>query len=192
PLARLDKPRLLERVRRIQALGTTPIAHSLRQVARDFGGAAGEKIVILVTDGKEECGGSPAAAVAELVGQGLKVRVDVVGLALEDAATKREMRRVAELTAGRFFDAGDGAALRDAIEQALAVPYEVFNAAGAKVAGGLVGRDAVAVPEGTYSVVVNAPGQSVTVRDVQVAPSRSTTIQLQRDGDRIQAAVQGP
>ena len=72
PFAKLDKPRLLERVRAIQALGTTPIAYSLQQVARDFGAAPGEKMVILVTDGKEECGGNPSAVVSELLAKGFK------------------------------------------------------------------------------------------------------------------------
>ena len=60
PFAKIDKRRLLERIRAIRALGTTPIAYSLRQVAKDFRGVPGEKMVLLVTDGKEECGGSPS------------------------------------------------------------------------------------------------------------------------------------
>jgi hypothetical protein len=44
PFAKIDKARLRDRVRGIRALGTTPIAYSLQQVARDFGAARGEKI----------------------------------------------------------------------------------------------------------------------------------------------------
>ena len=76
PFGKIDKARLRDRVRRIQALGTTPIAYSLQQVGRDFGTARGEKMVILVTDAKEECGGSLSAAVSELLakelGEGVK------------------------------------------------------------------------------------------------------------------------
>lgn len=55
---------MLTRVRAIAALGTTPIAYSLREVVSDFGSAQGEKLTILVTDGKEDCGGDACAVVS--------------------------------------------------------------------------------------------------------------------------------
>ncbi|MDR7489598.1 MAG: VWA domain-containing protein, partial [Armatimonadota bacterium] len=79
PIAPLDRTAMLAAIRRVQALGTTPIAYSLRQVARDFGTRSGERLVILVTDGQEECGGSPAAVVSELLAAGVKVRLNIVG-----------------------------------------------------------------------------------------------------------------
>jgi len=193
PLAKIDKRRLLERVRTIRALGTTPIAYSLRQVAQDLGGAAGEKVVILVTDGKEECGGSPSTAVSELLAKGLKVQVNVVGFALPDEATKWEVQRIAELSGGRFFDATDARALRGAIEQALAAPYDVLDVAETKVVGsGRVDQEPIGLPEGNYTVVVHAPGRSIRVPNVRVAQDKSTTIQLAKKGQEIEAVVLGP
>jgi len=136
PFAKLDKPRLLGRVRAIQALGTTPIAYSLQQVERDFGTARGEKKIILVTDGKEECKGNPSAVVVELLAKGFQMRLDVVGFALADEATKREMEQITALTGGHFFDAKDAKALPGAIARALAAPYDVLDAAGHRVTGG--------------------------------------------------------
>jgi hypothetical protein len=191
PLAAIDKARLLQRVRQVQALGTTPIAFSLQQVARDFGNVPGEKKVVLVTDGREECGGDPSAAVQALRAKGLNVRVDVVGLALADDAAKREMTRVAELTGGRFFDAKDAETLRRSMEQSLAVSYDVFDASGTKVGGGLTGQGTTSVPEGTYTVVVNAAGKAVTIQNVRITSSRSTTVELVREGQEIRARVVG-
>lgn len=189
PLAQIDKRRFIERIRTLKALGTTPIAYSLSQVAADIGGIPGEKMVILVTDGKEECGGSPMLAVSGLIEKGLKVQLNIVGFALEEEAAKSEMRRVAELTGGRFFDAGDAAALRDSIEQALAVPYDVLNSAGRKVAGGLVGKGAVPVPEGTYTVVVNVTGKPMTIGEVRIVSNKTTTIEMEQHEQQINARV---
>jgi hypothetical protein len=192
PLAKIDKSRFIERIRGLKALGTTPIAYSLSQVATDIGGIPGEKMVILVTDGKEECGGSPSRAVSGLIGKGLNVQVNIVGFALEEEAAKSEMRRVAELSGGRFFDAGNAAALRDSIEQALAVPYDVLNSAGRKVAGGRVGRGGIQVPEGTYTVVVNITGNPVTIRGVRIVPNKPTTVELEQQGQQISTRVRTP
>ncbi|MDZ4339463.1 MAG: VWA domain-containing protein [candidate division NC10 bacterium] len=193
PFAKIDKPRLLQRVRMIRALGTTPIAYSLGQVARDFGGASGEKMVILITDGKEECGGSPPAAVSDLLAKGLKVQVNIVGLALADEATKWEVQRVAELSGGRFFDAPDATALRGAIEQALAAPYDVLEAEGKRiVGGGRVGQGAITLREGTYTVVVHVPGDPIKITNVRVVQNKSTTVELEKQGEKIGIRIVGP
>ena len=192
PFAKLDKPRLLDRVRAIQALGTTPIAYSLQQVERDFGTARGEKIVILVTDGKEECKGNPSAVVSELLAKGFQMRLNVVGFALGDEATKREMQQIAELTGGHFFDAKDAKALRGAIEQALAVPYDVLDAAGSRVASGLTGQEPIAVPEGVYTLVVRAAGTPITLADVRVAHDQFTRVELKKEGQEVGTRVLGP
>lgn len=193
PFAKIDKRRLLERIRAIRALGTTPIAYSLRQVAKDFGGAPGEKMVVLVTDGKEECGGSPSAAVSGLLAQGLNVRVNIVGFALADEATKWEVQRVAELSGGRFFDATDAKALRGAIEQALAVPYDVLDAQGTRVVGsGRVGQGAIQLPEGTYTLAVQLPGSPLSIQNVPISQNKSTTVELDKQGQEIRSRVLGP
>src|SRR5437660_4227212 len=127
PFSKVDKPRLLQRIRLIHALGTTPIAYTLSQVAIDFGNVPGEKMIVLVSDGIEECRGNPSAAVSELLAKGLEVRVNVVGFAFADNASKMEMQRIAELSRGRFFDAKDVRELRDAIQGALAVPFDVLD-----------------------------------------------------------------
>ena len=192
PLAKLDKPRLLGRVRAIQALGTTPIAYSLQQVERDFATARGEKMIILVTDGKEECKGNPSAVVAELLAKGFQMRLNVVGFALGDEATKREMEQIAALTGGHFFDAKDAKALPGAIARALAVPYDLLDAAGQRVASGLTGQEPIAVPEGIYTLVVRAAGPNITVADVPVAHDQFTRVELKKEGQEVGTRVLSP
>jgi Mg-chelatase subunit ChlD len=187
PFAKLDKPQLLASIRSVQALGTTPIAYSLQQVAKDMG-TAGEKMIVLVTDGKEECGGDPAAAVKQLASGGVKLKLNIVGFALADASLKAELQKLAQLTAGQFVDARDATSLRSAIEQSFALPYEVFDAAGTKVGEGTAGQAAVQLPEGTYRVRVKAE-QPIDVANVRITAQQATTIELKKEGREVAVQV---
>jgi hypothetical protein len=191
PFGQINKVAMISRVRALKALGTTPIAYTLRQVAKDFGSTPGEKLVILVTDGKEECGGSPSAVVSEMVAKGIKVRLNIVGFALAEAVVRAEMERVAKITGGKFYDAQNAKALRTAIQQSLAIPYEVRDAAGVRVAGGLTG-EAVQVPEGIYTVTVRAAGQPIVVPQVRVRYQGFTKVALRKEGQQIGVKVVGP
>jgi hypothetical protein len=75
----------------------TPLGAALEQVARDLAGHEGPKIVVLVTDGEETCDGDPAAAIQSLIDQGIDVRVNIVGFALEDETLKETFREWARL-----------------------------------------------------------------------------------------------
>lgn len=192
PFAKIDKPRLIDRVRLIRALGTTPIAYSLSQVADDFGNFPGEKMVVLVSDGIEECRGSPSAAVSELLAKGLELRVNVVGFAFADTASKMEMQRVAELSRGRFFDAKNARGLRDAIQGALAVPFDVLDTSDVSLGAGLLGQPAISVPEGTYKILLHLPDAAMTVPDVHIARDKTTTVEIGRVQGKIRTRVSGP
>ncbi len=191
PFAKLDKPRLIARIRGIQALGTTPIAFSLQQIARDVGQAPGEKMIVLVTDGKEECGGDPTAAVKALVSQGVKVRLNVVGFALADAALKQDLRRLAELTAGQFVDAQDASSLRSAIERSLALPYDVLDATGTKIATGISSQHPTELPEGVFTVRVGAE-KPIEVTGVRIAAKQTTAVELKKEGREVGVNVVQP
>jgi Mg-chelatase subunit ChlD len=190
PFARLNRQALLSRIQAVRALGTTPIAYSLQQVARDVGQTPGEKMIVLVTDGKEECRGDPAAAVSALSSQGIKMKLNVVGFALADAALKAELRRLAEQTKGQFVEAKDAQSLRAAIERSLAVPYEVLDATDTKVAEGVTGQAVTELPEGVYTVRVRAD-KPIDVANVGIAAQQTTTIELKKEGREVGVHVVG-
>jgi Ca-activated chloride channel family protein len=193
PFSKVDKPRLLERVRLLHALGTTPIAYSLSQVAGDFGNVPGDKMIVLVTDGIEECRGSPSAAVSELLAKGLEVRVNVVGFAFADDASKAEMRRVAELSRGRFFDARNARGLQDAIDGALSVPFDVRDSSDVSVGRGLINQAAIAVPQGTYKVLIHLPGAPLSIPEIHIVEGKATTVELHKgDNNKVETRVSGP
>jgi Mg-chelatase subunit ChlD len=68
PFGKLNRPRLLAQINAVKALGTTPIAYSIQAAAADFSKRPGQKMLIVVTDGQEECGGDPEAAAATRAG----------------------------------------------------------------------------------------------------------------------------
>ena len=65
----------------------TPLAAAIERVADDLAGVTGPRIVVVVSDGRESCGGDPEAAVRALRDQGFDVTVNVVGLGLEQGGS---------------------------------------------------------------------------------------------------------
>jgi len=68
--------------------GITPIEHSLTEAANDFNDASSNNIVIIITDGIEECGGDPCAARQKLMAKGIVFRPFVIGIGLSSINIK--------------------------------------------------------------------------------------------------------
>lgn len=75
---------IINRIKEIKPIGTTPITYSLLQAAKDFPLNAGYRnIIILITDGIESCGGDPCKTSVELQKRGIFLRPFVIGLGLK-------------------------------------------------------------------------------------------------------------
>lgn len=93
-----------QKIRRIiqglRPMGTTPIAKSLEKAAEDFPPCKNcRNLIILITDGIEECGGDPCAVSERLQTAGIVIRPFVIGIGL-DAQQRRAMECV-----GSYYDA---------------------------------------------------------------------------------------
>jgi Ca-activated chloride channel family protein len=71
-----------KRMETILPLGTTPIAYSLGEAANDFPSAYGRNVIILLTDGVEECDGDPCAVSLRLQQKGVILKPFVLGIGL--------------------------------------------------------------------------------------------------------------
>ncbi len=71
------------RIRSIEAKGTTPIARSLEAAAGDFPDANSRNIIILITDGIEACDNDPCVIAKKLKDKGVKVTPFVIGLGMD-------------------------------------------------------------------------------------------------------------
>lgn len=82
--AKNNAVKIKQRIQKLEPLGTTPIAYSIGQSANDFPPCSScRNIVILITDGIEECGGNPCEVSAALQKQGIFIRPFVIGVGLD-------------------------------------------------------------------------------------------------------------
>lgn len=73
-----------DRINKLAPTGTTPIAYSLEQCAADFPEKPNVRnVVILITDGIEECGGDPCAVSKALQSKNIFLRPFVIGIGLD-------------------------------------------------------------------------------------------------------------
>lgn len=179
PLAPLDKAALRRKLDGINAvnLARTPIADSLAQVAKDLAAAKGRRLVILLTDGEETCDGDPAAVLEKLAADGVDLRLNIVGFAIDDDALKAEFTRWAELGGGLYFDAAEAEALQEAMARALQIPYTVKDTNGETVASGVLDGEAVELPAGRYLVELQTQPPR-RFRDVSLAPGESRELDI--------------
>jgi hypothetical protein len=155
----------------------TPIGASLAKVADDLKTAKGEKLVVLITDGEETCGGDPAAEIEKLRKAGIGTRVSIVGFALDDQKLAATFRRWSDLGAGAFFDAKDAAGLDKALTDSLRPGFEVVNAQGQVIASGIVGGEAVSAPAGNHTVRIKG-GTAAAGKPAVVKPKETTSVAL--------------
>jgi Ca-activated chloride channel family protein len=73
-----------QRIHKLEPMGTTPIAYSLGESASDFTPCSNcRNIIILITDGIEECGGYPCQVSDELQKKGIFLKPFVIGVGLD-------------------------------------------------------------------------------------------------------------
>lgn len=169
-------PQIVNKAQALPAQGYTPITHVLGLAAKDFpAGGQGEKIIILVSDGKETCPGDPCAT-AKALHEVDKVVIHTVGLGV-DAATKSQLECIARAAGGRYFPAGSAEELAKTLAAAAQtgevrqlkkkgfghlkvkgadlMGHQVTNSeTGQKVADLSHVKDTVKLPTGIYNVTV--------------------------------------
>jgi von Willebrand factor type A domain len=101
-----------------KAQGYTPIAFSLEQAANDFPPDAKERVIVLVSDGKETCKGDPVVAAKALATKGITVHT--VGFVV-DTAARGQLQAIARTTGGSYFDAPVGPKLPEMLKSAFTV-----------------------------------------------------------------------
>jgi len=106
-----------KRLYQIAPRGTTLIAYSLTQAAYDFPDRTSRNIIILITDGLEECKGDPCAVSEALQKNGVALKPFIIGLGASE-----EFGKAFECV-GRYYDASTEAqfakALNVVVSQAL-------------------------------------------------------------------------
>lgn len=106
--------------------GYTPIAYSLEKTAEDMIAAGktreSNRVIILLSDGEETCGGDPVAVLKRLRAQGFEVVVHTIGFNVDEVARK-QLQDIAAFSGGRYFDATDSVKLGEAFKEATKESY---------------------------------------------------------------------
>lgn len=98
----------------IKARGTTLIAYSLQQASNDFPDKKARNVIILITDGIEECEGDPCQVSLALQERGVILRPFIIGIGLE-----KEFQE--QFTCiGRYFEANTPETFEDVMNVVIA------------------------------------------------------------------------
>ena len=83
PFGKDNFQKIRNKIRTIEAKGTTPIARSLEQSAGDFPDREARNIIILITDGIEACDAEPCVIADKLRAKGITISPFIIGLGLD-------------------------------------------------------------------------------------------------------------
>ena len=100
--------------------GMTPITYSLKQAIRyDLAGFNGEKHIILLTDGGENCDESPCKYAMELIKTRRDILIDVIAFNIDDEDDLAQLECAALVTSGKFYTANTACELAKSLAQSL-------------------------------------------------------------------------
>jgi Ca-activated chloride channel family protein len=120
-----NKQDILDELKKIEPKGTTPIAYSLQQAGSDFPDAPrARNVIILLTDGIEECQGDPCKVSRSLQRNNVVLKPFVIGIGIE----KKYKNQLDCL--GRYFNAANKKEFREALS---VVVSQAVNATSAQV-----------------------------------------------------------
>ncbi len=110
PFGKNNYNQIRSKIKQTQPKGTTPIAYSLEQCGADFPECDNcRNIIILITDGEEECEGDPCAVSAALQSKGIVLKPFVIGVGLDDNFAKTFE------CVGKYFDASNEKSFQSAM-----------------------------------------------------------------------------
>jgi hypothetical protein len=189
PIGNVDPAAFSATVDKIQPTGGTPIVASLLQSFQMLSQLQEvERVAVLVTDGGESCNGAMKDAVQRA--RELSIRVIVISFDIKERTVNEQLIKLAEDTGGAYFNAQDGAELREALERSvLKLGFGVHDGQGRRVAEGEVNGPAVMLPVGTYRVRFDVASARIE-QEVRIGPLGTATIRLRQAGTTVVPSVE--
>lgn len=166
PVGPLDAAAVSARVRGLTPRrGATPMAAALEKGAEALRPVKGEKAIVLISDGKETCGGDPAAVAARLRGQGFNIVTHVVGLGVKESE-KTQLAAIAKAGGGQYYAANNAdelntslAAIKKKVLRAESIFRDDFDGDFVNEQWDVVNADSdsAVVEDGMYQVIAEVP-----------------------------------
>jgi Ca-activated chloride channel family protein len=205
PFAPNNHKAMITKLRSVKPLGYTSITQSLLASAKDFPeDKTARNIIVIITDGVEECNGDPCAVSQELQKKGIMLRPFIIGIGSDD-----EKFRLAYSCAGRYYNAQSqdelqkviGVIINQALNNTSAqvnlldatgmpretnVPMTIYDAQSGEIVENLVHTmNGKGVPDTLYLDpvrkyrVVAHTLPKVEKTDIEIIPGRHNTIALE-------------
>ncbi len=121
PLGKLNKKELISKIKALQPKGKTPINYSIRLTAEKLQNMEEETTIVLVSDGKETCGGDPCALVMKLKESGIRFVMHVVGFDVT-RDEKRQLECIAKAGGGNYYAATNASEFHMAMKKVVLKP----------------------------------------------------------------------
>lgn len=164
PLQGMKRGELLNAIRQITpGFNTnTPLAAALTKIPNDLLEAGDrERIVILLTDGAERCDGDVEAAITSLTHSDNRVKLNIIGFAVNDSAQREKLQNWAALGKGVYLDTDNASALPVELMTSLAPVFHLSAIEGKHVATGVVGAPPLKITPGTYTLQVSLGDETI-------------------------------
>jgi hypothetical protein len=121
PIAPLNKPVIKKKLEVLKPTGVTPLTTSLDKAAQHLEKFKDKSTILLLTDGKETCGGDPVGLVSNISKQySIIVIVDVVGLNVT-SSERKQLEAIAKAGRGNYYSTSTShelfSAVTDVVEQ---------------------------------------------------------------------------
>lgn len=114
PFGKDNHSRMIQKLNQIEPQGTTPLAYSLEQAAKDFpDDPDARNIIIIITDGIESCDGDPCAISLMLQRQNIFLKPFIIGIGMEKSFEEQFG------CMGQFFDAENISVFKSALKQSI-------------------------------------------------------------------------
>jgi hypothetical protein len=182
-------------LKNIVAKGSSPIAFVLQSAVEDFPKLyRGEKIIILVSDGRDTCEGDPCVTARDIAGEKTKFVIHAIGLQAGETA-QLQLSCIARTTGGKYFQAEGPFQLLQALHKSAAAGKAVqsgkpgsgsLKIIGADLSGHAVTRADTGEKVGTISSaqvmiflptgIYNVAFGSATLKSVEVRINETTLL----------------
>ena len=133
PIGPLDRGRLFRAGDSDDAKGATPIAYSMEKSVDDLG-PSGKRVLILISDGEESCGGDPCPAARRLAKSGVDLQFNAIGLSVNGKA-RSQLQCIAKAGDGNYYDANNTTDLEEAVRRITQRALRPFQTSGTPVKG---------------------------------------------------------
>lgn len=202
PMGADNRDDLREAIDSYKPYGETPIAHALREAAKDLG-REGKRSIVLVSDGVATCKPDPCDVAARIRKQGIDLRIDVVGLEA-DRRTRSQLTCIAAAGGGTYYDADSVEDITESITVASERAMRPFTLDGAAITGGATSTEATPMDAGRYVDEVDGDGErwysyerqyddsTVIASSYSIAPGSKNRVKLDVQGDEGKLCAGGP